>query len=75
MAAFKTQGEPKIISASLDNSIRFWDAAEMKTLSMVEAPEKSEISSITFLERCCLVATGHEDGLIRLWNLEINSSI
>lgn len=30
---------------------------------------------MTFLPNCCLVATGHEDGAIRLWNLEINSSV
>lgn len=30
---------------------------------------------MTFLTSCCLVATGHEDGAIRLWNLEINSSV
>lgn len=30
---------------------------------------------MTFLINCCLVATGHEDGAIRLWNMEINSSV
>jgi len=41
----------------------------------LEAPESSEISSMTFLPKACLVATGHEDGVIRLWNLEISSSV
>lgn len=39
------------------------------------SPEDSELSCMTFLTNCCLVATGHEDGAIRLWNLEINSSV
>ena len=30
---------------------------------------------MTFLANCCLVATGHEDGALRLWNLEISSSV
>ena len=30
---------------------------------------------MTFLFKSCLVATGHEDGALRLWNMEINSSV
>lgn len=41
----------------------------------MEAPKTSELTCITFLYRCCLVASGHEDGAIRLWNMEINSSV
>ena len=37
--------------------------------------KKGELSCMCFLENCCLVATGQEDGSIRLWNLEINSSV
>ena len=35
--------------------------------------DKSELSCMCFLDKSCLVATGQEDGSIRLWNLEINS--
>jgi WD40 repeat protein len=44
-------------------------------LNVVESPKNSEISCMTFLYNSCLVATGHEDGAIRLWNLEISSSV
>jgi len=47
----------------------------METITVLESPENSEISCMTFLPSCCLVATGHEDGAIRLWNLEISSSV
>lgn len=47
----------------------------MDILSKMEAPKNSELTCITFLYRCCLVASGHEDGAIRLWNMEINSSV
>ena len=67
--------DPKVITCSLDNTIRLWDAKEMALVTVMESPEHSEISCMTFLINCCLVATGHEDGAIRLWNLEINSSV
>lgn len=65
----------KIITASLDNTILLWDYEKMEVISRMEAPKNSELSCITFLFKCCLVASGHEDGSIRLWNMEINSSV
>lgn len=65
----------KVITASLDNTIVLWDYDKMDVLSRMEAPKNSELTCITFLYRCCLVASGHEDGAIRLWNMEINSSV
>lgn len=67
--------DPKILSCSLDNTIRLWDAKDMLVTTVMESPEHSEISCMAFLTNCCLVATGHEDGSIRLWNMEINSSV
>jgi WD40 repeat protein len=49
----------------------------METINVLETPdpENSEISCMTYLLDSCLVATGHEDGALRLWNLEISSSV
>ena len=47
----------------------------MDVINVIEAPDNSEIGCMTFLANSCLVATGHEDGVIRLWNLEIASSV
>ena len=47
----------------------------MDTINILEAPVNAEVSCMTFLMSSCLVATGHEDGSIRLWNLEISSCI
>ena len=47
----------------------------MEPINVLESPENSEVSCMTFLANCCLVATGHEDGSLRLWNLEISSSV
>ena len=30
---------------------------------------------MTLLKRSCLFATGHEDGYVKIWNLEIGSYI
>jgi len=66
----------KILSASLDNTIRLWDTKqEMTTLTILENDEKSELSSMAYLIEAGLVATGHEDGHIRLWNLEIGTHV
>mmetsp|Transcript_3083 Transcript_3083/g.2067 ORF Transcript_3083/g.2067 Transcript_3083/m.2067 type:complete len:160 (+) Transcript_3083:916-1395(+) len=67
--------DPKVITCSLDNTICLWDFEKMSVETVMEAPQNSELSCMTFLYKSCLVATGHEDGAIRLWNLEINSSV
>jgi len=67
--------DPKIITCSLDNTIRLWDSIKIDTINMLESPEHSELSCMAFLINCCLVATGHEDGALRLWNLDISSSV
>lgn len=67
--------KPKIITCSLDNTIRLWDSKKMDVINLLESPENAELSCMTFLPNCCLVATGHEDGSLRLWNLEISSDV
>jgi len=47
----------------------------MEVINLLESPEQSELSCMTFLPNCCLVGTGHEDGSLRLWNLEISSDV
>lgn len=71
----KYHDDPKIITCSLDNTIRLWDSVKIEPINVLQAPEYSEISCMTFLVKSCLVATGHEDGSIRLWNLDISSSV
>ena len=73
--AEKILDDPKVITCAHDNTIMLWDLAKMEVISKMEAPPHSEITCMTFLYNCCLVATGHEDGSIRLWNLEINTSV
>ena len=65
----------KVITASYDNSILLWDYEKLEVMTRMEAPRDSELSCMTFLPKSCLVATGHEQGAIRLWNLEIQTSV
>ena len=66
----------KILSASLDNTIWLWDTkGEMQTISIMENDERSELASMSYLLEAGLVATGHEDGHIWLWNLEIGTHV
>ena len=71
----KIPDDPKIITCSLDNTIRLWDSVKIDCINVLDSPEHSELSCMTFLVNCCLVATGHEDGALRLWNLDISSSV
>jgi WD40 repeat protein len=71
----KIPDDPKIVTCSLDNTIRLWDSIKIDVINVLESPEHSELSCMTFLMNCCLVATGHEDGALRLWNLDISSSV
>lgn len=71
----KINDDPMVITCSYDNTIVLWDFNKMKVVTKLESPKHSELTCLTFLYNCCLVATGHEDGAIRLWNMEINSSV
>lgn len=40
---------PKIITCSLDNTIRLWNSKKMETINVLESPEIAELSCMTFL--------------------------
>jgi len=71
----KVTDEPMVITSSFDNTILLWDFKKMKVTTKLESPKHSELTCLTFLYNSCLVGTGHEDGAIRLWNMEINASV
>jgi len=65
----------KVITASYDNTILLWDFEKQEIITKMDSPEHSPLSCMAFLPKCCLAATGHTNGEIRLWNLEISSCI
>ncbi|GIL56264.1 hypothetical protein Vafri_11611 [Volvox africanus] len=59
----------RIFSTSLDNTVRLWDPYDMACIRVMEETT-SEISAMTFFEGWNLLVTGHDNGDIRLWNLD-----
>ncbi|EFJ40323.1 hypothetical protein VOLCADRAFT_99881 [Volvox carteri f. nagariensis] len=59
----------RIFSASVDNTVRLWDPYDMGCIRVMEEAT-SEISAMTFFEGWNLLVTGHDNGNIRLWNLD-----
>jgi WD40 repeat protein len=54
-----------------------WDVMDMNiSKPPLEAPPKSgEITALGFLDSSCLFVTGHENGGVRLWNIELEKVI
>ncbi len=71
----KIKDQAKIITVSLDNSMRVWDPTDLTPLQMLPNPQKSEISCLFYLKRANLFVTGHDNGTVRLWNIELQTSI
>jgi len=67
--------ENRIISASLDNSLKVWDPRYIQCLNTLENKGKSEIMCLSCLPVCNLFVTGHENGDIKLWNVEIGNTL
>lgn len=65
----------KLITASLDNTIGVWDPKDMSCLAILENSDKNEIAAVHYLTSANLLASGHDNGEIRLWNTEIGSYI
>ncbi|PNW82472.1 hypothetical protein CHLRE_06g280350v5 [Chlamydomonas reinhardtii] len=63
----------RIFSASIDNTVRLWDPYDMACIRVMEELS-SEISAMTFYEGWNLLVTGHDNGDIRLWNLDTGST-
>ncbi|GBG24418.1 Bromodomain and WD repeat-containing protein 1 [Hondaea fermentalgiana] len=64
----------QIFSASLDNTLRAWDWYDMKCLFKLREPQ-SEMTCLTRLPDSGILATGNEDGTIRLWSCDTGSTM
>lgn len=63
-----------LYSASLDNTIRCWDPYDMSCLGVFQE-KKTEISCMTYLPGSIVIMTGHDDGNVKLWNIDSGSSM
>lgn len=79
----------RIFSASEDNTVRLWDPFDMACVRVLEHTSiqtdskatlsgpivaASEISSMTFYEAWRILVTGHENGDLRLWDMDTGRS-
>jgi len=64
----------RVFSAALDSTVRLWDPYDMACIRVLEE-EESEIAALTIFESLGLVITGHDDGHVRVWNLELCSTL
>ena len=70
-----SNNKPRFITSSVDNTIKVWDLSDLSVTTSMSAPAKSEISCMCFLSMSSLIATGHENGFVMLWNPEIHESV
>lgn len=66
--------DQNLYSASLDNTIRCWDAYDMSCLGAFHE-RKAELSCLAYLPGSIILLTGHDDGSIKLWNIDSGSSM
>jgi len=71
----KLKEPSRLVSASLDNTIRIWEPRDMSCTTVIENNYPNEISSLHLLQNANLLVTGHENGDIRLWNMELGTSL
>ena len=70
-----SNNKPRFITSSTDNTIKVWDLSDLSVTTSMSAPARSEISCMCFLTMSSLIATGHENGFLMLWNPEIHESV
>lgn len=49
--------------------MRVWDPTDLSFMDALQSPEKCEMSTLFYLKQANLFVTGHENGLVRLWNI------
>ncbi len=67
-------GGTRIVSRAWDGTLRFWDVDSRQPFSVVPT-EASRVLCLAIAPEGSLLATGHEAGLVRLWNPETGERI
>ena len=64
-------------SCSLDKTIRFWDIRENKNINILSGIQYSNINDISIFSKgnSTIVAVGHTDGLVTIWDYSKKSVI
>lgn len=69
MASRATTQGALLYSASMDNTIRTWDADSLECIRTLKE-KRQEITAMVYLPRSAVIITGHENSDIKMWSLD-----
>lgn len=65
----------KLISIGDDNTVRVWDSVDQTELACFQCPADTEVLCMEYLTKFGLLVTGHENGDLYMWDIEIGNHI
>eukprot|EP00602_Paraphysomonas_sp_CaronLab_P009671 CAMPEP_0185023368 /NCGR_PEP_ID=MMETSP1103-20130426/6050_1 /TAXON_ID=36769 /ORGANISM="Paraphysomonas bandaiensis, Strain Caron Lab Isolate" /LENGTH=497 /DNA_ID=CAMNT_0027555929 /DNA_START=278 /DNA_END=1771 /DNA_ORIENTATION=- len=68
-------GEERAVTGSADRTIKFWDITRSQANALCSMKTNSCVDSVGVSSDCSTVASGHQDGGLRLWNLQTRDKI
>eukprot|EP00928_Gymnodinium_smaydae_P042538 TRINITY_DN2861_c0_g1_i2.p1 TRINITY_DN2861_c0_g1~~TRINITY_DN2861_c0_g1_i2.p1 ORF type:complete len:737 (-),score=128.30 TRINITY_DN2861_c0_g1_i2:176-2386(-) len=69
MASRPTSQGGLVYTASMDNTVRMWDADSLECIKTLRE-KKQEITAMVYLPRANVIITGHENSDIKLWSID-----
>lgn len=71
----KVKSSSKLVSIGDDNTLRVWDAVDQAELACFACPPETEVLCMEYLSRFGLMITGHENGDLYMWDIEVGNKI
>jgi WD40 repeat protein len=65
----------RLISIGDDNTIRVWDSVDQTEMACFACPSDTEVLCMVYLTKFGLLVTGHENGDLYMWDIEIGNHI
>lgn len=65
----------RLISIGDDNTIRVWDSVDQTEMACFACPPETEVICMEYLTKFGLLVTGHENGDLYMWDIEIGNHI
>jgi WD40 repeat protein len=65
----------RLLSIGDDNTIRVWDSVDQTEMACFPCPPDTEVLCMEYLTKFGLLVTGHENGDLYMWDIEIGTRI
>lgn len=65
----------RLLSIGDDNTIRVWDSVDQSEIACFHCPPDTEVTCMEYLPKFGLLVTGHENGDLYMWDVEIGNKI